>query len=171
MLERKRDIRILVLDVDGTLTDGKIYMGNNGEMMKAFDVKDGCAIHDILPTIKHFDGTYGIIPIIITARESDIVKNRGKELNINHIYQGFKDKAKKLIEVVEELGYKLDENGIYSNVAYIGDDIIDIPSMELCAITACPLDAVKEVKDISDFISSKNGGNGAVREIIEWLRN
>ena len=78
-------IKFLIMDVDGTLTDGKIYMGNKGELFKAFDVKDGCGIKDILPE-------YGIIPVIITARQSDILKRRCEELNIINLYQGVRHK-------------------------------------------------------------------------------
>ena len=87
-------IRILIMDVDGTLTDGKIYMGCQGEVMKAFDVKDGCGIKDILPEA-------GIIPVIITARKSEIVKRRSEELNIEHCYQGVRDKKEKLDSLLE----------------------------------------------------------------------
>ena len=155
-------VKAVVFDVDGTLTDGKIYMGNNGEVFKAFDIKDGCAIHDIMP--KH-----QIIPIIITARTSYIVKNRCKELGIEKLYQGCRNKKEQLQKVAEELGFACNSKGIYEEMAYIGDDIIDIPSMEIVGIKGCPADAVQEVKAISDFISSKNGGEGAVREFIEWL--
>lgn len=152
-------IKYLIMDVDGTLTDGKIYMGHEGEMLKAFDVKDGCGIKDILPN-------HGIIPIIITARESKILENRCKELSINHLYQGERDKIGRLKEILQD-DTKL------SQCAYIGDDILDIqcmiPVKEAGGKIGCPADAVKKVKDIADFVSSKNGGDGAVREFIEWL--
>ena len=150
------------MDVDGTLTDGKIYMSEKGELFKAFDIKDGCGIHDILPHV-------GIIPAVITARKSNIVENRCKELNIKYCYQGYRDKAEALIELIRSLGLHPDENGVYRDVAYIGDDIIDIPCMKLCGLNSCPIDAAKEVKRIANFVSSKNGGQGAVREFIDWL--
>lgn len=152
----KNCIKYLVMDVDGTLTDGKIYMGNNGEIMKAFSIKDGCGIHDILiPT--------GIVPIILTGRISTIVENRCLEIGINEIYQGVGDKVKKLCSVIKD----------FSTVAYIGDDINDLSAMRYVkdrgGIIACPADAVQKVKDIADFVTSKGGGDGAVREFIEWL--
>lgn len=155
----KKNIRYLVMDVDGTLTDGKIYMGNNGEVFKAFDIKDGCGIHDILiPN--------GIIPVIITGRSSKILENRCKELGITQLYQGVSDKLDKLIEIIKE------EN--LSQTAYIGDDINDLPCMcevkQAGGIIGCPKDAVNEVKNISDFVSNRNGGNGSVREFIEWIK-
>lgn len=158
----KSKIKLVIFDVDGTLTNGKIYMGNTGEEFKVFDIKDGCGIHDILP--KH-----NITPIIMTARDSKIVVNRCKELNITHFYQGVRDKETKLKELVTEFGLEANYDGIYENVAYVGDDIIDIPCMKLCGIVGCPADAISEVKKIAHFISTKNGGEGAVREFIEWI--
>lgn len=144
------------MDVDGTLTDGKIYMGNNGEMMKAFSIKDGCGIHDILLPA-------GIIPVIITGRKSDIVVNRCREIGIEKIYQGVSNKIEKLLSITSNL----------SEVAYIGDDINDLscmePVKEAGGKIGCPADAVKKVKELADFTSVKNGGDGAVREFIEWL--
>ena len=151
-------IKLLVMDVDGTLTDGKIYMGNNGEVMKAFDVKDGCGIKDILPTL-------GITPVIITGRVSQIVENRAKEIGITELHQGVRDKLAVLKEVAEKYAATPDE------IAYIGDDINDLDCIEYCGFTACPADAAKKLKDRSNFISKHNGGNGAVRELIENLSN
>lgn len=149
-------IKYLVMDIDGTLTDGKIYMGNDGEMMKAFNIKDGCGIHDIaIPA--------GLIPVIITGRISDIVLNRCQELGITEVRQGISDKTTELQSMVANL----------SEVAYIGDDINDIPCMSLIKKAGgkigCPADGVKQVKEISDFVAEHNGGYGAVRDFIEWL--
>ena len=149
-------IKLLVMDVDGTLTNGKIYMGNEGELFKVFDIKDGCGIHDILIPA-------GITPVIITGRSSRILGNRCKELGIEYLYQGVRNKIEKLLTITTDL----------STVAYIGDDINDLSAMnpikEAGGKIGCPADAVEKVKDIADFISSKNGGDGAVREFIEWL--
>ncbi len=152
----------VVFDVDGTLTDGKIYMGTEGEVIKVFDVKDGCGIHDLMPA-------YDMIPIVITARQSKIVENRCREIGIAHIYQGCRDKAQKLDDIVSELQLSECEDGVYTDIAYMGDDIIDLPIMKKCKITGCPADAVAEVKACADFISTKRGGDGAVREFIDWL--
>ncbi len=144
------------MDVDGTLTDGKIYMSNDGEAMKAFSIKDGCGIHDILIPA-------GIIPVIITGRTSKIVENRCGEIGIKEIHQGISNKIEKLLSITSNL----------SEVAYIGDDINDLscmkPVREAGGKIGCPADAVKKVKELADFISTKNGGDGAVREFIEWL--
>lgn len=155
-------IKLLVMDVDGTLTDGKIYMSAQGELFKAFDIKDGCGIHDLLPKA-------GIVPVVITARESKIVENRCKELGIEHCYQGCRNKEAKLVELAEQFGLQADESGVYQEIAYAGDDIIDIPCMRRCGVIGCPADAAEEVKCIATFVSSKPGGSGAVREFIEWI--
>lgn len=160
--EGGKKIHLLVMDVDGTLTDGKIYMSADGEFVKAFNIKDGCGIKDILPTA-------GIIPVIMTGRTSRIVENRCRELDVKHCYQGCRDKAAKLGEVAEFFGLSEDENGIYREIACIGDDINDLPCMCLCGVTACPSDAVPAVKEICDYICKASGGHGAVREFIDWL--
>ncbi len=155
-------IKLVIMDVDGTLTDGKIYMGEQGEMMKAFHVKDGYAIADIMP--KH-----NLIPIVLTARKSEIVANRCKELGISQLYQGIKDKYTALKEIADKFHIIPGKDGIYNSIAYIGDDIIDIACMRWVGIVGCPSDAVKEVKNVAHFISQYKGGNGAVREFTEWL--
>ena len=155
-------VKLLVMDVDGTLTDGKSYISPSGELLKAFDIKDGCGIHDLLPEAN-------IVPIVITARESRIVECRCKELGITHVYQGCRDKVKMLCEIAEQFDLAQDENGVYSDIAYIGDDLIDLPCMHRCRVAGCPSDAAERVKEEAQFISSRKGGEGAVREFIEWL--
>ncbi len=148
------------MDVDGTLTDGKIYMGNDGEIMKAFDIKDGYGIHDILPTL-------GITPIIITGRNSSIVQNRCKELGITLLFQGVSDKVGKLKDIIREQGSSPSE------VAYVGDDLNDLQSMLYVknngGLIGVPQDACKQVKEIATFVANAFGGNGAVREFIDYL--
>ena len=156
MNKDKLMVKYLIMDVDGTLTDGKIYMSPSGESMKAFNIKDGYGIHDILIPA-------GIIPIIITGKNSDIVFNRCKELGIERIFQGVSDKVKMLKKVTDDL----------SMVAYIGDDNNDLPCMKLIkeanGIVGCPFDAVETVKQIADFVSTHRGGDGAVRDFIDWI--
>ena len=153
-------IKFLVMDVDGTLTDGKIYMGPNGEVMKAFDIKDGYGIHDILPQL-------GITPVIITGRSSTIVQNRCKELGISLLYQGVKDKVAKLKEILSEKGEEP------SVVAYVGDDLNDLQCMlyviENGGLVGTPNNACQQVKKIASFISEADGGCGAVREFVDYL--
>ncbi len=148
------------MDVDGTLTNGKIYIGQREEVFKAFSCKDGYGITHILKPS-------GIKPVIITGRVSDIVKNRCKEHGIELLFQGASDKVAVLDDLLKQLGSSLDE------CAYIGDDMNDYEVMNKIrlngGITACPCDAVKGIKDICSFISTKEGGNGAVREFIEYI--
>lgn len=151
-----KHIKLRIIDVDGTLTDGKIYMGENDEIMKAFDVKDGYGIAHILPKLD-------IVPVIITGRESIIVTNRAAEIGVSEIYQGVIGKLNTLKIVVEK--YRCNPE----NLAYIGDDINDMPCMEYCGLTACPADGHKVIKQYVDYICEKNGGNGAVREFIDYI--
>ncbi len=159
-------IKFLVMDVDGTLTDGKVYMGNDRELIKAFDIKDGCAIKLLLPKCN-------ITPVIITARKSEILNNRCQELGITELYQNIKDKRSALEEIIGRFSKEQGKNYSLENVAYIGDDIIDLECMQAVkkagGLVAAPKDAVKEVLDIADFISVKAGGEGAVRELIDWF--
>lgn len=149
-------IKYLAMDVDGTLTDGKIYMSPQGEAMKAFNIKDGYGIHDILIPA-------GIVPVIITGRSSDIVRRRCDELGITEVYQNATDKLKVLSSLVPDL----------SCVAYIGDDNNDLKVMrfikEAGGFVGCPEDASDSVKEIADFIAPHKGGEGAVRDYIEWV--
>jgi 3-deoxy-D-manno-octulosonate 8-phosphate phosphatase (KDO 8-P phosphatase) len=152
----RKNIKVLVMDVDGTLTDGKIYLSGTGEVMKVFDVKDGYAIRQIL-------SRYGIIPVIITGRKSAILEYRCQELGVRHFYQEVIDKRQQLDMLLASLDITVSE------VAYIGDDLNDYECMQYCALKGCPADAVPEIKGIVDFIATRRGGDGAVREFIEWL--
>lgn len=151
-----RVIEYFIMDVDGTLTDGKIYMSSAGELIKAFNIKDGCGIHDILIP-------FGITPVIITGRVSKIVDNRCHELGIEHIYQGVRDKIRVMFSLTTDL----------DSVAYIGDDINDLPCIkavkEKNGLVGCPADAADSVKALADYIAPHNGGEGAVRDFIEWI--
>ncbi len=149
-------IRLLIMDVDGTLTDGKIYMGASGEAVKAFHAKDGYGIVHLLPKL-------GITPVIITGRKSEILLRRCEELGITHVYQGVEEKTEMLKRVAEALGTDL------VHTAYIGDDLNDFEAMKLCGMKACPSDAAAGIREISDFICTMPGGMGAVREFIDYL--
>ncbi|NWQ39162.1 HAD-IIIA family hydrolase [Bacillus sp. EB106-08-02-XG196] len=148
-------IKMLVMDVDGTLTDGKIYVGDSGEVFKAFNVKDGYRLINI--------EKYNMIPVIITGKKSEILSKRAAELKIEEVYQGVDDKLKVLDEVIKR--YQL----TYENVAYIGDDVNDLDCMKVCYLKACPADAMNEVIDVVDYVCKSNGGNGAVREFIDLI--
>lgn len=146
-------IEIIFLDVDGSLTDGGIYKTNSGDEFKKFDVKDGFGIQEWLRIGKKI--------AIITGKSSKIVENRAKELKIPYFFQGVKDKFQKAREILEL------ENLDFSNAAAIGDDLNDMKLLNAVKISFKPADALSSVK--ADITLSKNGGNGAVREMIEIL--
>lgn len=155
-MEDSMNIKLLVMDVDGTLTDGKIHIGLDGEVFKSFHVKDGYGIKEILPET-------GITPIIITGRSSLFLEKRANELGIKEVYQGIKNK----LELLREICNNKDIS--FSQIAYIGDDLNDFEVMKLVAIKGCPSDAVSKIKEICDFVSEKKGGDGSVREFIDWI--
>lgn len=154
----QKKIKLFVMDVDGTLTDGKINMGPEGELFKSFNIRDGYGINEMLPA-------HGIVPAIITGRSSKIVENRAKELHVEELYQGRHDKLDTLKELMQKYDCQKE------NVAYIGDDILDIVCMKECGIIGCPSDACQQVKDIAQYICTNKGGDGAVREFIEYIIN
>jgi len=157
-----KNMKLVFFDIDGTLTDGKIYIGEHGEIMKAFSVKDGYAIKCTLPE-------HGIVPVIITGRASDIVIQRAKELGVTEIHQGCEHKLQKMLEICEKYGLKRDASGIVRETAYFGDDIPDLECMRAVQVVGCPPDAVREVIEISDYVCKAKAGEGAGREFIEWL--
>ena len=148
-------IKLVLLDVDGTLTDGGIYRGNNGEELKRFNVKDGYVIVNAQKL--------GIEFGIITGRKSELVEIRSNELKIKYLYQGISEKTVILEEIMQKTGLKKEE------IAYMGDDLNDILIMKQSGLTGAPRDAANEVIQIADFISEKNGGSGAVREFVEYI--
>lgn len=158
-------IKFLVMDVDGTLTDGKIYMGVDGEAFKAFDIKDGYALHTLLKE-------HGIIPVIITARKSLMVEHRCKELGVTEIHQGVMNKLDCLKGILEKYS-SADQQYDLSNVAYIGDDLLDLQCMRPInvagGISGCPSNAVKEIIAACSFVAPNKGGEGAVRDFTEYL--
>lgn len=148
-------IELIVLDVDGCLTDGRIIYSENGNETKAFSVKDGLAISTWLRMGKEV--------VIITGRRSAIVKRRADELGIKHLYQGVENKSAQLEEVAKLLGIDLE------NTAAIGDDLNDFKMLNLAGKSYVPHDASHYVKSFADVVLSKKGGDGAVREMIELL--
>jgi len=148
-------IELIVIDVDGTLTDGKIYYSNSGEELKAFNIKDGLMIKSW--------NMLGKKSAIITGRTSEIVKKRAGELDITYVRQGIKDKKSALDEIIDELGIT------YSEVAVIGDDMNDLSMMRLVKKSYAPYDANAYVYDFVNYPLKKNGGEGAVAEMIEMI--
>ena len=148
-------IELIILDVDGTMTSGKITYSNSGDELKSFCVKDGLAIASWLHLGKK--------AAIITGRESKIVEKRAKELGIEHFYQKVKQKNKKADELLKEL------NLSWENVAAIGDDLNDYPMLKRAGISFIPNNGYEYLKDKVDVVLNSNGGEGAVREMIEYI--
>jgi len=149
-------IELLVLDVDGTLTDGKITYTSNGAEIKSFDVKDGLAIASWVKIL-------GKKVAIITGRDSKLVEKRAKELGITHLYQGIHNKDEVLQNILEK------ENLTWEQTAGIGDDLNDFKMLQKVGISFCVADAVSEIKELCDRVCTQNGGQGAVREMIEYI--
>lgn len=153
-------VKVLFLDVDGTLTTGDIFITKQGEIWKQFNVKDGLGISYLLPKM-------GIIPVVITGRSSEALIKRCEELGISEFYQGVQDKPRLVTDVVRRLETHL------GSCAYIGDDLNDFECMEMVksagGIVACPANACEHIKNICDFVCNNDGGKGAVREFIDYL--
>lgn len=153
--QRAAAVKMIVFDVDGVLTDGKIFIGSQGELGKSFDAQDGLGI-----TLLRL---HGIVPAIITGRHSKIVEIRAEELKIKEVYQGIKQKR----DILEDLREKYQLS--WAQIAYVGDDFIDIPAMQEAGFACAVANARDEVKEIAHFVSDKRGGDGAVRQIAEFL--
>jgi 3-deoxy-D-manno-octulosonate 8-phosphate phosphatase (KDO 8-P phosphatase) len=148
-------IQLLLLDVDGVMTDGRIIYDDQGRELKAFDVKDGHG----LKLVQRAGLTVGII----TGRQSEIVEKRAAELGISLLYQGAKDKLVPFEEILSRLQLTPQE------VAYVGDDLVDLPILHRVGFSATVADAVDEVKARVDLVTDRPGGRGAVREICDYL--
>ena len=151
--EKASRIRLLVFDVDGVLTDGGMYYGPQGEALKRFDVKDGHGL--VLARL------LGLKVALLTARTSDIVALRARELGITTVLQGQKDKRAGMAQLLDMLQASPEQ------VAYMGDDVNDLAPLSMVGLPACPLDAVLEVRQKALFVSSRPGGHGAARELLE----
>lgn len=149
------NVKLLICDVDGVLTDGKIYIGNDGELFKAFNVKDGLGIKMLLAN--------QIDVAILTARSSKILEKRTQELGITNVLQGQRDKVAGLKVLSEKTGVDP------QNMAYIGDDLPDYAVIQKVGLRACPSDANDEIVKLCTFQSRFEGGNGAVRELAEFI--
>jgi 3-deoxy-D-manno-octulosonate 8-phosphate phosphatase (KDO 8-P phosphatase) len=149
-------IELIILDVDGTLTDGKIIYNSNGEELKNFDVKDGLAIAS---WIKKLNKQVAII----TGRNSSLVQKRAEELGIKHIYQGV-DNKDEIIQYILEA-----ENLTWKQTAAIGDDLNDYKMLKKVNLSFSPNDASEDIKSLVNVVCSSDGGYGAVREMIEYI--
>ncbi|MBR6013069.1 MAG: HAD hydrolase family protein [Selenomonadaceae bacterium] len=153
--ERAKKIRLIIFDVDGVLTDGKLYYGDNGEIFKAFNCHDGFGI-----TAAH---KLGLKTAIITGRESKITATRAKYLGISAVKQGCSNKRGAYKEVKAEFNLTDEE------IAYVADDVIDLPVFVQVGFRAAVADATSEVKECANFIADNIGGSGAAREVIEFI--
>lgn len=155
MVTALSNIKLLLLDVDGVLTDGRIIYDSHGGESKAFDVKDGHGLKLVQRA--------GIRVGIITGRQSNVVDHRAAELGIELVYQGAKDKLLPFREILKKLSLAPEE------VAYVGDDIVDLPVMRQVGFAATVADAVDEVQAVAHMVSTRPGGRGGVREICDYL--
>ncbi|MGB5918603.1 KdsC family phosphatase [Arcobacter sp.] len=149
-------IKLIVLDVDGTLTDGKIIYTNNGDEIKSFDVSDGLAI-------AVWTKKFGKKAAIITGRKSSLVEKRAKDLNIEHLHQGVHNKDEVLEEILKAEGIS------WSEVAAIGDDLNDYKMLKKVGLSFTPLNGSKYIKEIVNVVCKNKGGEGAVREMMEYI--
>lgn len=153
--ERLKKIKLLILDVDGVLTDGSIVYSSNGEEIKTFNVHDGYGIELLRQQ--------GIPVAIITGRNSQIVEKRAKDLKIEDLIQGTIDK----VPAAETFAKKY--NITFEEMAFMGDDLFDIPLLQKVGFSAAPKNARKEVKRIVHYVTKLEGGKGAVREVIDMI--
>jgi 3-deoxy-D-manno-octulosonate 8-phosphate phosphatase (KDO 8-P phosphatase) len=153
--QKLQQIKLLVCDVDGVFSDGRIYLGNKGEELKAFHTKDGYGIKALVAS--------GVQVAVITGRTSAIVENRMKALNINHIIQGTEDK----LPALQKLAIKCELS--MPQIAYIGDDMPDLPCIISSGIGVAVNDAHPMVKAKANYITTTRGGFGAVRELCDLI--
>ena len=150
-----KKITTFIFDVDGVLTDGKLLITSNGEMLRLMDAKDGFAIKYAID--------HGFKISIISGGKDESIRTRLEKLGVKDIFLDSHNKIESYNELLNK--YKLNA----SSILYMGDDIPDIPVMKSSGVGCCPQDAAIDVKNIADYISHKNGGNGCVREIIEQV--
>lgn len=155
LLKIAAEIKLAVFDVDGVLTDGRLILGESGNEYKAFHVRDGHGLVMLREAGCHI--------AVITARSSNIVAERMASLGIEYVYQGEKDKGLRLLKLIEELTLENDQ------VAYVGDDVIDLPAMIRVGLPIAVADAHAEVKKKAAWVTENGGGKGAVREVCELI--
>jgi len=153
--ERAAAVSLVVLDVDGVLTDGSIFLDSSGAEIKRFNVKDGTGLKYLRRC--------GLRLAIISGRESAAVEARASDLGIENVYQGYKEKLRAYDDLKSKLGVSDEE------VAYLGDDFPDIPVMRRCGLAVAVADAREEVKASAHLVTGLPGGCGAAREFSEWL--
>ena len=150
-----KNIELVVFDVDGVFTDGRIYISNQGEETKTFNVRDGHGVRMLIH--------YGIQVAVISGRNSKAVNIRMQELQVTDVLQGHMNKRSAFSELAQQKGLE------YSQMAFVGDDIIDVQAMQLAGLSFTVADAHDWVKTHADVITGRNGGEGAVREVCELI--
>lgn len=150
-----QELRLFATDVDGVLTDAGMYYGESGEELKKFHTRDGMGIKLLQ--------AQGLITAIITMENTKIVARRGKKLGIPEVFQGAKDKAAVLCHLSEKYGIP------FGQMAYIGDDVNDVEALRTVGYAAAPADCVEQVRRVVHYVCKKNGGEGAVREVIDKI--
>ncbi len=150
-----KDIKLIILDCDGVLTDGAIIYNEQRVESKHFNAKDGLGIRMAME--------WGIEVAIITGRSSELLAQRCSDLRITHLYQSIRHKFKATEELLEKLGLT------WENTAIMGDDWNDMPMLEKAGISSTPSDAFPDIKSRVDLVMEREGGKGAVRELIEWI--
>ena len=155
VIARIRLIRLLILDVDGVMTDGRIIMDYAGREIKNFDVKDGHGIKVLM--------RYGIDVILVTGRRSTVVEHRARDLGISEVHQGVTNK----LEIADTILRNRSLN--YEHIAFVGDDIVDISLLRRVGFSAAVADAAEDVKKCADYVTIRKGGRGAVREVCEVI--
>ena len=153
--QRAKKIKLLICDVDGVFSDGRIYLSNSGEELKAFHTRDGYGVRSLL--------TSGFQIAVITGRQSKIVETRMTALGVTHIYQGVDNKFEPFKELLSLYNVTPDE------VAYIGDDMVDLPVMKAVGLAVCVADGHPFVKKHCQMVTHLNGGRGALRELTDLL--
>lgn len=153
--QRAQKIKLLICDVDGVFSDGRIYLSNSGEELKAFHTRDGYGVRSLL--------TSGFNLAVITGRQSKIVENRMTALGVTHIYQGVDNKFEPYEALLALYGVTPEE------VAYIGDDIVDLPVMNVVGLAVSVADGHPYVRQHAHFVTTLNGGHGALRELTDLL--
>ena len=153
--QKARMVRLLILDVDGVLTDGRIVIDDRGRESKFFDVKDGHGLRLIMRA--------DVEIVLLSGRESEATRHQARELGIAEVYQNIHKKMDVYKQILKEHG--LDDR----DVGYVGDDVIDLPLLKRAGFSAAVADANEEIKLFVDYVAMKEGGRGAVREIIEFI--
>jgi 3-deoxy-D-manno-octulosonate 8-phosphate phosphatase (KDO 8-P phosphatase) len=153
--ERARAVRLAIFDVDGVLTDGRLWIGPSGEAFKAFDIHDGHGVKMLQAA--------GVATAILSGRESEAVSRRAKELDIRHVVQGAGDKLAAFEELLRRVELRPAE------CAFVGDDLPDLPVMQRCGLAVAVANAVDAVKSAAHYVTKAPGGRGAVREFCELM--